>query len=252
MFNCTIKPALLSGFCVNIWLLYLLLKVNLTKRNWRGKQQMVIFISFYWLLCICSYFLCFLHNLCQNSVLKTFFLPLHNCVYLHTDLDVSGLWTREATQKVIMKNHTEYLERYSQISHVIRCIILGLVAKIGVPFRKCCIKFRFVRSKGLSARVAANLMLLLCTSKRGRGQCHHPRVTEKKIWSLLNVLLGHSFWINFQMPWVVALMICSIFFSEERYCSNGMWGLSSAEVRALEMTKVRGHWNGIHRLANHA
>lgn len=118
-------------------------------------------------------------------------------------------------------------------------------SKKPVPSRKYFRKLRFMRIKSLAATVIANLSLLLCISKQARGQCHYPRVTEKKIWSLLTMLLGHSFWINFQMPWTVTLIIYSIFFSEERYHSKGMWGLSSAasEITALEIMKVGEHCN---------
>lgn len=50
-----------------------------------------------------------------------------------------------------------------------------------VPSRKCFRKVRFIRIKILPAAVIAHLILLLCLPKQARGQCHHPRVMEKKI-----------------------------------------------------------------------
>lgn len=50
-----------------------------------------------------------------------------------------------------------------------------------VPSRKCLKKARFIKLKILPSEVTTHLIFVLCVPKQARGQCHQPRVMEKKI-----------------------------------------------------------------------
>lgn len=211
---------------------------------------MITLILLYWLFCIHSYFHCFLHNVCQNPVLTPFSLGLHNCIEVHLCLHVSHLWTlekwhRKSLWKAVLNIKKIFSKKlYNPIYHftdVWQKVLFQEASPFQEMFQKIEVhKNQKSRSHGNCKPDSSAVYI-----KASQRSVPLPRVTEKKIWSLLTMLLGHSFWINFQMPWMVTLMIYSIFFSEERYHSKGMWGLSSAasEITALEIMKVGEHCN---------
>lgn len=126
------------------------------------------------------------------------------------------LWTLEKLHKKPLRKAVLNLEKMFIESYIIRYIINGFMgakkySKKLVPSRKCLRKVRLIRIKILPAVVTAPDPCAVCAKASPRS-LPSPQVTEKKIWSFLTVLPVHSFWIIFQMPWMVMLMMYSVFF----------------------------------------
>lgn len=175
----------------------LLPEVSLTNRHWRGKEQRFVFILLYWLICIHSYFHCFLHSICWNLVLKAFSLGLHNCVKLHVPWCFTHLWTLEKLHKKPLWKAVLNLEKIFFVSYI-RHIIHGFVAKKKVfseasPFQEMCQKSEIHKNRILLTVVIAHLIHCVVYAKASQNSVPSPQCNGEKNVILFDYITGTFF-----------------------------------------------------------